>query len=95
MDQVKTNDVQHLSPENTIQNNAPSDITTPFKTCLFWPEKKKTERQRKLKEKLPSVATSTQWKEYHLKKQKEKEMKEADEENRKRLRDDKKSQQQT
>jgi hypothetical protein len=42
-------------------------VPSPFKTSLFWPEVK-ADSKSKNKEKLPAVATSEQWRNYHMKK---------------------------
>jgi hypothetical protein len=39
-------------------------VPTPFKKTLFWPEPKKVTLKQKPKEKIPSVATSSQWQHY-------------------------------
>ncbi|CAH0547035.1 unnamed protein product [Brassicogethes aeneus] len=67
------------------------DVPTPFKQCLFWPVKKPTKKlKRTTKEKVPSVASSTQWQEYYKKKQEEKDQKEREKEERKRKREENK-----
>ncbi|KAJ3665228.1 hypothetical protein Zmor_000733 [Zophobas morio] len=81
------------STSNTGRSEASSeaDIPSPFKKALFWPQKdelKTTKRIRKLK--LPSVATSDQWREYHRKKDEEKEKLIKDKDERKRKREEKK-----
>lgn len=57
---------------NVFANNTKENVPTPFKKALFWPEPK-TETKQKAKEKIPSVATSKEWKEYHKKKEEKKE----------------------
>lgn len=44
-------------------------IPTPFKNALFWPKTEKKDNKRRKKEKIPFVATSEQWQQYHLKKE--------------------------
>ncbi|XP_063907880.1 uncharacterized protein LOC135126021 [Zophobas morio] len=66
------------------------DVPSPFKQCLFWPATpKKKDGKRKPKEKIPSVATSFQWQEYHKKKNAEKKKKEDEKLERKRKREEK------
>lgn len=57
---------------NVFAKNTKENVSTPFKKALFWPEPK-TETKQKAKEKIPSVATSKEWKEYHKKKEEKKE----------------------
>jgi hypothetical protein len=63
-------------------------VPTPFKNTLFWPEPKKVTLKKKPKEKIPSVATSSQWQQYFKskeeKKRKEEEKKVQRQEDRKR-----------
>ena len=47
-------------------------MPSPFKRILFWPSSETTNVKKRRKDKIPSVATSQQWKEYHLKKENEK-----------------------
>lgn len=54
----------------TKEKDIPSDIPSPFKNNLFWPETPKV--AVKIKEKIPSVATSKNWQEYYRKKQNKK-----------------------
>lgn len=50
-------------------------VPSPFKKCLFWPEASASTTKRKSKEKVPTVATSEQWKQYHIMKEEEKKKK--------------------
>jgi hypothetical protein len=63
-------------------------VPTPFKKTLFWPEPKKVTLKKKPKEKIPSVATLSQWQQYFKskeeKKRKEEEKKVQRQEERKR-----------
>ncbi|CAG9840544.1 unnamed protein product [Diabrotica balteata] len=62
------------SPEKYIPIDG--KIPTPCKKALFWPDKPCCkETKKRVGEKLPSVATSTQWTQYHFKKSMEKECK--------------------
>lgn len=46
-------------------------VPSPFKRSLFWPEKDSNKKKMK-REKIPSTVTSKAWKEYHEKKEAEK-----------------------
>ncbi|KAK9695012.1 hypothetical protein QE152_g33145 [Popillia japonica] len=78
------------SPEK-LESDVLADVPTPFKSCLFWPQQTKCDNKPRKKEKIPSVATSEQWKTYHFKKQKLKQEQEAAKEERKRKREEKKA----
>ena len=54
-----------------IENRAPKEIPKPFAKALFWPEEV---RRKKIKRtaKVPSVATSDEWQNYHRIKDEEK-----------------------
>ncbi|KAK9739034.1 hypothetical protein QE152_g9327 [Popillia japonica] len=72
MSEEKT-DIEHgetLTNKVTKQyfTSTGSIIPSPFKRALFWPDVKEKTGKRTKKEKLPSVATSKQWQEYHSKK---------------------------
>lgn len=54
-----------ISKENVVKKKIPS----PFKKSLFWPEPEPTKYKIK-KEKVPSVATSKEWQDYFIKKDK-------------------------
>ena len=64
----------------------PRDIPSPFKSTLFWP--KLTEKKKKSKEKIPTVATSEEWLQYHLYKENEKTKKQQDIEERRKKREE-------
>lgn len=56
---------------DSVNNTTPSkgtnpNIPSPFKKALFWPEIK--DNKKKIKEKIPSVATSEKWRLHHQKK---------------------------
>ncbi|XP_044754185.1 uncharacterized protein LOC123320469 [Coccinella septempunctata] len=72
--------------EKTSTSSLPFQVPSPFKSILFWPENKRTENKKTTIVKVPSVATSEQWKAYYKKKQEAKEKKEEEKENRKRQR---------
>jgi len=59
-------------------------MSSPFKNKLFWP--KPVEKRKKSKEKIPTVATSEEWIQYHQKKEKEKFQKQQEIEERKKKR---------
>ncbi|KAI4472143.1 homeobox-like domain superfamily [Holotrichia oblita] len=62
-------------------------IPSPFKSTLFWP-KLSTPQGRRFKEKIPSVATSEQWRAYYKGKQDERQTKDKEKQERKRLREE-------
>lgn len=68
-----------------------ANIPSPFKSTLFWPKQNVSEKKKRSKDIIPSVATSEQWKAYHMKKKTAKEEKEKEKENRKRMREIKKA----
>lgn len=89
---------ENKSPEHTEKtttSSLPFQVPSPFKSILFWPENKKTENKKKSILKVPSVATSEQWKAYYKNKQEAKDKKEEEKENRKRQRQDKLKNKQT
>lgn len=53
-------------------------VPSPFKSSLFWPKPPTQPPAKRIKEKVPSVATSDQWRAYHKKKQDDKERKEKE-----------------
>ncbi|KAF5306512.1 hypothetical protein FQR65_LT18556 [Abscondita terminalis] len=79
---------KNMTLEESLQNNKEkdilADIPSPFKNNLFWPDTPKV--AKKLKEKIPSVATSKEWQEYFRKKKNKKLEKEHEIEERKRKR---------
>lgn len=79
---------KNMTLEESLQNNKEkdilADIPSPFKNNLFWPDTPKV--AKKLKEKIPSVATSKEWQEYFRKKENKKLEKEHEIEERKRKR---------
>lgn len=79
-----------IDMSNKTNNSIPStskDIPSPFKGALFWPKPITKKTVRKIKEKIPSVATSDQWRDYHQRKELEKQRKEQEKEERKRKRE--------
>ena len=64
-------------------------MPSPFKRILFWPSSETTNVKKRRKDKIPSVATSQQWKEYHLKKENEKKKLEIEKLERKKRREEK------
>ncbi|KAJ8947825.1 hypothetical protein NQ318_009969 [Aromia moschata] len=81
-----------LNPPNkeTLENNTIIDpsIPSPFKSCLFWPKPKPSKPNKRSREKIPTVATSDQWREYHKRKQEAKAKTEKEKEERKRKREE-------
>jgi hypothetical protein len=73
----ENSDVTSFSTPSTSKtagnyNNDPI-IPSPFKRALFWPQQRSEPTLKRKREKVPSVATSEEWKKYHEKKRKEKE----------------------
>jgi len=67
--------------------DVPSDIPDVFKKAIFWPRKNNlTTKKRATKVKIPSVATSLAWQEYHQAKEMEKYQRQIAIEERKRKR---------
>jgi len=67
--------------------DVPSDIPDVFKKAIFWPRKNNlTTKKRAAKVKIPSVATSLAWQEYHQAKEIEKYQRQIAIEERKRKR---------
>lgn len=67
--------------------DVPSDIPDIFKKTIFWPRKNNpATKKRALKVKVPSVASSSAWQEYHRAKEMEKIERQIAIENRKRKR---------
>lgn len=62
-----------------------SNVPSPFKKVLFWPQPTTT-KKRKNKEKIPSVVTSEAWQKYHMKKEEEKVRKQLEKEERSKAR---------
>ncbi|CAG9765818.1 unnamed protein product [Ceutorhynchus assimilis] len=58
------------------QNVTDESIPTPFKKFLFWPTPKENIAKRKLKDKVPAVATSSQWQQYYNRKEEKKKQEE-------------------
>ncbi|KAJ8950062.1 hypothetical protein NQ314_008068 [Rhamnusium bicolor] len=79
------------APSTSTSNIDLTDFTnvpSPFKSSLFWPKPIISDKPKRSKEKVPSVATSEQWRTYHKKKQGNKENKEREKEERKRKREE-------
>lgn len=82
--------VEHVSPNAPIKNNV--IIPSPFKSILFWPDPQpKKKGGSRLKEKIPSVCVSQKWGEYYRKKEEEKQKKDNDLKERKRIREENKA----
>ncbi|CAH0553040.1 unnamed protein product [Brassicogethes aeneus] len=97
-DEVKERDMEEnekdittrLQTSPTTVTSIPENIPTPFKSALFWPEiSKKNSQSKRSKEKIPTVVTSVQWKEYYQKKEEEKKRKDFELNERKRKRAEK------
>jgi hypothetical protein len=55
-----------------LQFHVDPSVPSPFKRILFWPSSETKNVKKRRKEKIPCVATTQQWKEYHTKKENEK-----------------------
>ncbi|XP_011687067.1 PREDICTED: uncharacterized protein LOC105449508 [Wasmannia auropunctata] len=75
---ANVNTIRNTQSVSTIVNDedcldVPSDIPDVFKNTIFWPRKNNSARKKRdLKVKVPSVATSLAWQEYHRTKEMEK-----------------------
>ena len=61
-----------ISTEYNVQQQGDMsvDFPSPFKKALFWPQPcKKDGKKHRSKEKVPSVVTSQQWRQYHMSKE--------------------------
>ncbi|EZA51902.1 hypothetical protein X777_09217 [Ooceraea biroi] len=81
--------MQPVSVNSIVNDNdcldVPSDISDVFKKAIFWPHTNNSAtKKRALKVKLPSVATSSAWQEYHRVKEMEKRQRQSAVEQRKR-----------
>lgn len=76
---------------NNCKNVLPGiTVPSPFKASLFWPGPSNVKKtKRKLSDKIPSVGTSDEWRQYYLKKENEKKRIEQEKEERKRKREEK------
>lgn len=95
--QPSTSGSQQISDNNnqpststSITNSVATTFPSPFKRALVWPEEKKSNKKRKIKERVPSVVTSFQWQEYTKTKQEEKEKAAKEKAFRKQQREEKK-----
>lgn len=82
----------HLITPIKITNSSKDDIPSPFKRCLFWPAEQQnssTKKKRKV-DKIPTVITSQQFKEYLKKKEEIKKEKDIEKEIRRQQREMKK-----
>lgn len=90
--QIQLNATDVSKNENFVVASNSSDIinttvSSPFKRALFWPEPiQKKKKTRAPKEKIPSVATSSEWQKYYQKKENEKTENERQKEERKQKR---------
>lgn len=85
----KQSDINFIVPSTSKEKlQDESDIPSPFKSSLFWPKPIVNSKPKRTKEKVPSVATSDQWRAYHRKKQEDKENKEKEMKERKRKREE-------
>ena len=82
---IKKNKVQ----EGKRVSGCGQTIPSPFKRTLFWPQKASTPNKRS-KQKVPSVATSEEWKKYLAKKREKKDHIEKEKEERRNEREEKK-----
>lgn len=98
---IKTPENKHkeIIPPETIERIEPNKyenvlpgitVPSPFKTALFWPGPSNVKKtKRKLSDKIPSVGTSDEWRQYYLKKENQKKEIERAKEERKRKREEK------
>lgn len=69
---INTMVLQDITPQKKSMESVLGVIVpSPFKRSLFWPEKDSNKKKMK-REKIPSTVTSKAWKEYHEKKEAEK-----------------------
>ncbi|KAF5300490.1 hypothetical protein FQA39_LY02289 [Lamprigera yunnana] len=75
-DRTPLKDLNCSINRNQISNQGNLSIPTPFKKELFWTpsQDKKKDIKRNAKEKIHAVASSTQWQEYHQKKEAKKQL---------------------
>lgn len=63
---ITENIITTVEQPNKILDSVP----TPFKRALFWPDaKENTEPKKRKKDKVPAVASSQEWQEYHKRKE--------------------------
>ncbi|KAG5874870.1 hypothetical protein JTB14_035680 [Gonioctena quinquepunctata] len=83
----RTDHYQALVEKSPIKRiSGGENIPTPFKKALFWPSSENqptTRNNRKQREKLPAVASSSSWQEYHRRKLGKKETEQREKEDRK------------
>ncbi|KAJ8911264.1 hypothetical protein NQ315_015267 [Exocentrus adspersus] len=61
---------KQVSPTEKPKTTGSSFIPSPFKHILFWPSSTPNKKEKIVREKIPSVCSSDQWKEYYRKKKK-------------------------
>lgn len=79
----------HLK-KNSFCNALGTNIPSPFKKYLFWPDETNKKKNIRKKDKVPSAVTSSAWKKYHQKKNEEKARKLKEKEQRAQARTEKK-----
>ncbi|KAI8438153.1 hypothetical protein MSG28_010777 [Choristoneura fumiferana] len=70
---ISTMEPQYTTPQKSLEKVLGVIVPSPFKRSLFWPENWMDSNKKRMKrEKIPSTVTSKAWKEYHEKKETEK-----------------------
>lgn len=88
---ISTIEPQYTTPQKSLEKVLGVIVPSPFKRNLFWPENWMDSNKKRIKrEKIPSTVTSKAWKEYHEKKETEKNKKQQEKDERARLRIEKK-----
>lgn len=68
------------------------NVPSPFKNTLFWPGNSTQNKKKRLRDKIPAVATSDEWQQYHMTKEEEKVQKQKIKEDNKKKREEKRLQ---
>ncbi|CAB3248416.1 unnamed protein product [Arctia plantaginis] len=80
-------EAQYTTPQKSLEKVLGVIVPSPFKRSLFWPENWMDSNKKRMKrEKIPSTVTSKAWKEYHEKKETEKNKKQQEKDERARQR---------
>ncbi|CAB3252107.1 unnamed protein product [Arctia plantaginis] len=88
---ISTMEPQYTTPQKSLEKVLGVIVPSPFKRSLFWPENWMDSNKKRMKrEKIPSTVTSKAWKEYHEKKETEKNKKQQEKDERARQRIEKK-----
>lgn len=84
---ISTMEQQYTTPQKSLEKVLGVIVPSPFKRSLFWPENCMVSNKKRMKrEKIPSTVTSKAWKEYHEKKEIEKNKKQQEKDERARQR---------